>query len=64
MAKQHKQGDVVVLKSGGPQMTVTGIESNGRVKVTWFDDKNQLQHATFEPGVLELWDQPDSLDPD
>jgi uncharacterized protein YodC (DUF2158 family) len=64
MAQQFKPGDVVGLKSGGPQMTVDDIESNGRVKVTWFDDKNQIQNATFAPHMLDVWDMPDSFEPD
>lgn len=64
MASQFKPGDVVGLKSGGPQMTVIRIESNGRVVVTWFDDKNQLQNAAFEPVVLESASDLSSLDTD
>jgi uncharacterized protein YodC (DUF2158 family) len=50
---EFKPGDVVVLKSGGPEMTVEEIESSGRVKVTWFGDKNQVQSSTFAPEMLE-----------
>lgn len=54
-----KAGDVVRLKSGGPDMTITSIatedymlESKGDVSCQWFDDKRVLQSATFKPEVL------------
>ena len=59
-----KPGDVVVLKSGGPRMTVEEIETNGRAKVCWFDDKKNVQRATFETHMLEAVadDEPSSLE--
>jgi uncharacterized protein YodC (DUF2158 family) len=33
---QFKIGDVVVLKSGGPKMTVNAILPNGRFMCAWF----------------------------
>lgn len=38
MAAQLKAGDVVVLNSGGPNMTVTKVESDV-VTCQWFDGK-------------------------
>ena len=31
-----KLGSVVRLKSGGPEMTVSGVHSDGRAFCTWF----------------------------
>ena len=54
-----KAGDVVRLKSGGPDMTVASIAteddfhcSKGDVSCQWFDDKRTLQHAVFKPESL------------
>jgi len=51
-----KPGDVVRLKSGGPEMTVDqagqDMFERDRVWVTWFDN-NKLQKATFAPEALE-----------
>lgn len=54
MAGQFKKGDVVVLRSGGPAMTVTGQGQGGYDNsVTWFDD-NDIQHfSEFDDDVLE-----------
>ncbi len=49
-----KEGDVVMLASGGPHMTVVG-ESNqhpGKVWCVWFDDKKQHQGRPFAPATL------------
>lgn len=48
-----KPGEVVVLKSGGPLMTVKFHEEY-RVACTWFDSKGQLQVNEFGPEQLEL----------
>lgn len=42
-------GDQVILKSGGPKMTVTNLAANGVVRCTWF-----LQIASINGG----WDGP------
>ncbi len=49
MSEDLKAGDVVVLKSGGPNMTVTSVGDHYGVQTawcTWFDGKKQ-QHGTF-----------------
>lgn len=33
---RFKEGDVVVLKSGGPKMTVIGFGDTGLLNVNWF----------------------------
>ncbi len=50
MADEIKAGDVVVLKSGGPEMTVSFVENPGGGNVAacaWFDDKRKQQSARF-----------------
>jgi uncharacterized protein YodC (DUF2158 family) len=62
------KGDVVMLKSGGPLMTVTGIVGrdhqlailkasgfeDGDVTVEYFDMKNDLIKKTFKETSIEL----------
>jgi uncharacterized protein YodC (DUF2158 family) len=56
MPHNFQVGNVVVLKSGGPDMTVTRVENeNGTIFVfcTWFlNNKNEKGH--FPPDALEL----------
>ncbi|WP_341314536.1 DUF2158 domain-containing protein [Paraburkholderia sp. IMGN_8] len=63
----YNEGDVVRLKSGGPQMTVSGIIGpdsplrmlkmqgfdDGDVTVQYFDG-GKLVNATFKQTVIEL----------
>lgn len=46
-------GDIVVLKSGGPRMTVTqtGLTHN-RVECTWFTPEAELQTAYISESAL------------
>jgi uncharacterized protein YodC (DUF2158 family) len=46
MADQFKPGDVVMLKSGGPQMTVTEVDGD-RTFCQWFDEKRAAQAQCF-----------------
>jgi uncharacterized protein YodC (DUF2158 family) len=47
-------GDVVRLKSGGPAMTIDGIE-NGHCVCLWFGNDNmELQRRHIMPHVLSL----------
>ena len=50
-------GDLVLLKSGGPLMTVHAIDQAG-VVCTWFDDKHNHKTATFPERTLELYMEP------
>jgi uncharacterized protein YodC (DUF2158 family) len=56
MAKAYKVGDVVKLKSGGPDMTVKRIipsSNQGDVyECQWFAGKG-LQHGIFPPESLD-----------
>ncbi|MCW5519407.1 DUF2158 domain-containing protein [Aureitalea sp. L0-47] len=47
-----KVGDVVVLKAGGPSMTIYQINGND-VGCKWFDG-NELKHGGFVTQELEL----------
>ncbi len=45
-----KEGDIVVLKSGGPRMTVSHYDV-GMVVCTWFVGTEQ-KHGTFNEATL------------
>ncbi len=57
MEHEFKDGDVVRLKSGGPEMTIEGIDKYGtgatrdNAKCVWFEGKN-LKSAVFELHTL------------
>ena len=53
MEQQFNIGDVVVLKSGGPKMTVEHVDRNTQLLLCgWFDDKMKKQDS-FPPDALE-----------
>lgn len=52
-----KPGDVVVLKSGGPQMTVKSLWHDGSVHCDWFDG-TKLMTGHFAPESLKKPDEP------
>ena len=52
MAEQFKTGDVVILKSGGPSMTVEQV-SEDSVLCAWFD-KYEKKNGSFPPDALTL----------
>ena len=57
--KSLAPGDTVVLKSGGPAMTVQWYEDdNGQMRAycIWFDSKNIQQGAQFAPETLKKID--------
>jgi len=43
-------GDVVFLNSGSPKLTVTEVNENDSVDVTWIDGTGDVNEATF-PGA-------------
>jgi uncharacterized protein YodC (DUF2158 family) len=51
---EFQVGDVVSLKSGGPEMTVESIESDGNVLCTWFDSNKRNKQRAIKREVLEL----------
>jgi uncharacterized protein YodC (DUF2158 family) len=46
-----KAGDVVTLKTGGPEMVVEVVDNNGAA-CSWFVAGGVLQRHTFYPGNL------------
>ncbi|MBC3364130.1 DUF2158 domain-containing protein [Pseudomonas sp. SWRI154] len=52
-------GDVVTLKSGGPNMTIKHMEEDlgdvigVQITCTWFDKSKELQHAIFGENMIE-----------
>ncbi len=49
-----KVGDKVVLKSGGPIMTVTHVDKKPRlIHTSWFTDRGVEKAAHFPPDALE-----------
>jgi uncharacterized protein YodC (DUF2158 family) len=48
-----KLGDVVVLKSGGPKMTIENISTEGSIKCIWYCDSTfQYKNGQFEKKTL------------
>jgi uncharacterized protein YodC (DUF2158 family) len=57
MAAQLKVGNIVRLRSGGPLMTVTLIDTlDGALSAwcSWFDEKNKAEKDTFPVASLDL----------
>jgi len=58
---EFKIGDVVILKSGGPTMTVhkigsyTGTGSDKELICVWFDGPKRM-HDLFHPDTVEFFD--------
>jgi uncharacterized protein YodC (DUF2158 family) len=49
-----KAGDLVVLKSGGPIMTVTHVDKKPLlVHTSWFTDRGVEKAAHFPPAALK-----------
>ncbi len=46
-----KTGDIVKLRSGGPEMTVTSVEGDDIV-CTWFDENGVNQDGIFKSSIL------------
>jgi uncharacterized protein YodC (DUF2158 family) len=56
MSDEIKTGDVVTLKSGGPEMTVNGFSSDhsNMAECVWFDG-NVLREGAFYIDTLTAW---------
>jgi uncharacterized protein YodC (DUF2158 family) len=53
-----KPGDTVILKSGGPLMTVYGTDlAEQEVWCNWMDGSGQKQVASFSPSMLRKKDK-------
>lgn len=53
-----RAGDVVLLRSGGPKMTVTQVAGDGRVYLCWFGEAGQM-HSQVLPVAAVLVDAGD-----
>lgn len=56
---EFKVGDVVVLKSGSPRMTVTAILTDLKERVdavvcVWFDKDENMEMGKFSPNTIKL----------
>jgi uncharacterized protein YodC (DUF2158 family) len=53
---EFSKGDIVQLKSGGPKMTVSEVDSYG-VVVKWFAG-SKMESARVEPEALQPYEEP------
>lgn len=52
---QFNAGDVVVVKSGGPELTVDKVENNVFVKCFyWSEEEKAFKHITIMAHLLDL----------
>lgn len=47
-----KEGDVIYLRSGGPAMTIIGVNENQSYTCIWFDRHHTLQTRSFTNTVV------------
>lgn len=61
MAKPINEGDVVRLKSGGPDMTVSSVKDGRMAYCRWFLDNGELKVSQFPlVSLMQAYDdQPD-----
>jgi uncharacterized protein YodC (DUF2158 family) len=52
-AQKFKAGDIVRLRSGGPQMTVVEYSPDNTYRCKWFDAKYNLSESSFVEDELE-----------
>lgn len=60
---KFKVGDVVILKSGGPLLTVaelTETDGNAVIGCGWFTREGEIRSAEFAPALLKLVTVPES----
>lgn len=55
---QFKIGDIVILKSGGPIMTIADIDTDTNiVECYWFNNQNDRQIEEFPIDTIKLIDK-------
>lgn len=59
MSKAFCVGDVVVLKGGGPCMTVLSVRPDDYVHVAWFAEDGELTEGAFHDAALDHYKQQD-----
>jgi len=52
------KGDIVQLRSGGPNMTVTSVSLNGVIGCLWFDETNRICKDGFRSDLLYIVEKP------
>lgn len=57
---QFRIGDIVHLKSGGPEMTISHMLPSGRVFCVWFEGTEKRQD-TFPPEALQLTKEKEAM---
>lgn len=60
-ARRYKTGDIVILRSGGPDMTVKGYSMDGELHCQWFAG-NKLNAGYFDPDSVEPSAEPGEED--
>lgn len=63
MPNELKPGDVVALKSGGPEMTIERVCADGDMQCVWMADAQTADRATFKPAALKPTRPPLGLSP-
>ncbi|KTC81761.1 YodC family protein [Legionella brunensis] len=58
MDNQFKVGDVVILKSGGPKMTVVSVEAENELRCTWFVN-GEIKEDFFILDILKKTEESD-----
>ena len=51
--EKFKVGDIVILKSGGPKMTVEDVEAVDTIVCQWFVAGQKLEYGSFPADSLE-----------
>lgn len=54
-----KVGDIVILKSGGPKMTVETIQDEEFIVCIWFNEKQETHQKKFHQDLLKKYTPPD-----
>ena len=53
MDEDYEVGDQIILKSGGPRMTVAAVEIR-LIKCSWFNEAGDLCHGSFFRKMIRL----------
>ncbi|MFT4091671.1 MAG: DUF2158 domain-containing protein [Asticcacaulis sp.] len=53
-------GDNVQLRAGGPQMTISNLDTNGYVYCEWFDAHNDRHTDRFRDDLLQATETDDA----
>lgn len=51
---KFKVGDSVILNSGGPQMVVASVLSNGYLLCEWIDANGKVNRHEFKPLTVRI----------